>query len=133
MKAQTLETIIESNKKALLSETKSTAGDKHETGRAMLQLEMEKAGQQLASIRQMEETIAKIDASKEVSVSCLGAIVKTNQTSYFLSISAGKILVEGNHYFAISVSTPIGKLLLGKGKGDRVYFNGNEIVIEDIV
>ena len=45
---QTVEDIISSNQKALQSETKSSAGDKHETGRAMLQLEMEKAGQQLA-------------------------------------------------------------------------------------
>ena len=43
-----IEEVISSNQKALQSETKSTAGDKHETGRAMLQLEMEKAGQQLA-------------------------------------------------------------------------------------
>ncbi len=42
------------NKKALFSETKSSAGDKHETGRAMLQLEMEKTSQQLAVINQMK-------------------------------------------------------------------------------
>lgn len=40
----TIQQTIESNQKALTSETKSSAGDKHETGRAMLQLEMEKAG-----------------------------------------------------------------------------------------
>lgn len=61
---QTIERIIESNQKALTSETKSSAGDKHETGRAMLQLEMEKAGQQLHSIRQMKETLSRIDPSK---------------------------------------------------------------------
>ena len=54
---QTVEEIITSNQKGLQSETKSSAGDKHETGRAMLQLEMEKAGQQLASIQQMKSTL----------------------------------------------------------------------------
>ena len=44
------DTLFHSNQKALQSETKSSAGDKHETGRAMLQLEMEKAGQQLSGI-----------------------------------------------------------------------------------
>ena len=47
---QTIQTIISSHQEALRSETKSSAEDKHETGRAMLQLEMEKAGQQLAAI-----------------------------------------------------------------------------------
>ena len=57
---ETIEEIISSNQKALQSETKSSAGDKHETARAMLQLEMEKAGQQLASISQMRLILAKI-------------------------------------------------------------------------
>jgi len=52
---KTIQEIISSHQKSLNSETKSSAGDKHETGRAMLQLEMEKAGQQLASIQQMKE------------------------------------------------------------------------------
>ena len=52
-----IENVISSNQRALQSETKSSAGDKHETGRAMLQLEMEKAGQQLAGIVQMKEIL----------------------------------------------------------------------------
>ena len=44
-KIDSLERGLESHQKALASETKSSAGDKHETGRAMLQLEMEKSGQ----------------------------------------------------------------------------------------
>ena len=54
---QTIQIIISSHQKALSSETKSSAGDKHETGRAMLQLEMEKAGQQLA--RSEERRVGK--------------------------------------------------------------------------
>ena len=43
---QTIQNTINEIQVSLTSETKSSAGDKHETGRAMLQLEMEKAGQQ---------------------------------------------------------------------------------------
>ncbi len=35
------------------NETKSTAGDKHETGRAMAQLEQEKIGSQIAEITKL--------------------------------------------------------------------------------
>ncbi|MGG8496235.1 3-oxoacyl-ACP synthase [Tenacibaculum sp. TC6] len=130
---QTIEHTIASNKNALLSETKSTAGDKHETGRAMLQLEMEKAGQQLESVQLMKETLTKIDSKKTVTVGCLGSIVKTNLATYFISISAGKVVIEEKEYFAISASSPIGNLLLGKKSGDIIQFNGNNITIEQII
>ena len=129
---QTIEKTIQSNQKALSSETKSSAGDKHETGRAMLQLEMEKAGQQLISIQQMKETLAKIDVVKDSNLARLGSLIETNLGSYFLSISAGKLKTEVTTVFAISTSSPIGKVLLGKKTGDVLSWNGKEINIQKI-
>lgn len=129
---QNVEETILSNQKALQSETKSSAGDKHETGRAMLQLEMEKAGQQLQGITQMKETLAKIDVSKTSNIVHLGSVVTTNIGIYFLSVSAGKLTAYGTSYFAVSVSSPIGKLLLGKKEKEEVVFNGKKITIEEI-
>lgn len=129
---QNIQNTISSHQKALSSETKSSAGDKHETGRAMLQLEMEKAGQQLGSIQQMKEILAKVDISKKTTVGSLGTIIETNQGVYFLSISAGQLAVAGDVYFAISVSSPIGQLLLGKKAGDVLRWNGKEINIKKI-
>ena len=129
---KTIQEIISSHQKSLSTETKSSAGDKHETGRAMLQLEMEKAGQQLASIQQMKEILAKIDVSKKAYSASLGALVETSLGNYFLSISSGQLIVENKKFFAISVSSPIGKLLLGKKVGDLLNFNGKEINIQKI-
>jgi hypothetical protein len=123
-RAQTVEEIILSNQKALQSETKSSAGDKHETGRAMLQLEMEKASQQLEGISQMNEILAKINFSEASNKAHLGSIVFTEIGNYFLSISAGQIIVDCQKYFAVSVSSPIGKLLLGKSENEVIFFNG---------
>ena len=132
-RSQTVEDIISSNQKALQSETKSSAGDKHETGRAMLQLEMEKAGQQLAGIHQMKLILAKIDILKKSEVAHLGSVVETDFANYFLSISAGKIIIEDKIYFAISVSSPIGKLLLGKKLNEEFTFNGKTFQIKKII
>lgn len=126
---KTIQETIASNQRALTSETKSSAGDKHETGRAMLQLEMEKAGQQLASIQQMKEVLAKVDISKESNIASLGTLVETDTASYFLSISAGQLTIQQKNYFAISVSSPIGRLLLGKKEGEKVVWRGKEIKI----
>lgn len=127
---KTIENTIRSHQKALLSETKSSAGDKHETGRAMLQLEMEKAGQQLAAAQAMQETLAKINPLKRSSLVSLGALVTTNIGIYFLSVSAGQIKIKDQVYFAISTSSPIGSVMLGKKEGDLLHWNGREIKIQ---
>jgi len=129
---QTVEEVIISNQKALQSETKSSAGDKHETGRAMLQLEMEKAGQQISGINQMKLVLSKIDISKSTEIVHLGSVIETNSSNYFLSISAGRIIVEDKVYFAISVLSPIGNLLLGKKVNDEFEFREKKILIKKI-
>ncbi len=131
-KLQTIEQTILSNKNALSSETKSSAGDKHETGRAMLQLEMEKAGQQLKVVNEMQQQINRINSNNISEIVCLGSVIQTEQTNYYLAISIGKIETNGGIYFAISVQSPIGKLLLGKSKGDLLTFNNQQILIESI-
>ena len=123
---------IGSNQKALTSETKSSAGDKHETGRAMLQLEMEKASQQLEGIYTMKKALAKIKLDDVSNVIKLGSLIVTNEMSYFLAISAGEISIENEKYYAVSPSSPIGKLLLGKCIGDALIFNGKAIKIRAV-
>lgn len=125
---KTVTNIIESNKKALHSETKSSAGDKHETGRAMLQLEMEKASQQLDGINTMAAILNKISIENQSKTIRLGSLITTTKANYFLAISVGKIVIENKDYFAISAQSPIGKQLLGKNIGDTIPFNNAEII-----
>lgn len=124
---------IKEIQESLLSETKSSAGDKHETGRAMLQLEREKAGQQLAEVQKLKETIAKIDVLNKTNIVCLGSVVYTSQANYFIAISAGKLTIVNTDYFAISPNTPIGKLLFSKEIGEEVNFRGVKFSIKEII
>lgn len=128
-RADTVKHIIDSNQRALSSETKSSAGDKHETGRAMLQLEMEKASQQLKGIHEMKSALSKINLKSSDQVK-LGSLIITNIAKYFLAISAGEIKLENQIYYAISPSSPIGKLLLGKRVGDVILFNKEINILE---
>jgi len=129
---KTVEKTIEELQKALQSETKSSAGDKHETGRAMLQLEREKAGQQLAEICKTKEILYKVNLNKKDAIVALGSLVYTNQSNYFISISAGELVIDNESFYAVSANTPIGKLLMGKMAGDSTYFNGNNIEIKKV-
>lgn len=124
---------IEEIQIALTSETKSSAGDKHETGRAMLQLEREKLGNQLAEISKLKEALSKVNVSKTQTKVNLGSVVYTQQANYFIAISAGELEVKYDRFFAISPATPMGKVLLGKSLGEEVQFRNEKIVINAII
>ena len=127
-KSATITKSIASNKNDLFSETKSSAGDKHETGRAMIQLEMEKASQQFGEIEIMNAILKIVSIEKTSEIVCLGSLIKTTKGTYFLAISVGKITVSNLDYFAISAQSPIGKQLLGQKVGAIVAFNNAEIL-----
>lgn len=114
---------------SLTSETKSSAGDKHETGRAMLQLEREKAGHQLAEVEKLNQLLSKIDTSKSSQVIGLGSVVWTSQSNYFIAISAGHLKIDNNFFYAISANTPIAQLLLGNQIGDNIQFRDQSFKI----
>lgn len=123
---------IEQIQESLSSETKSSAGDKHETGRAMLQLEREKLGQQLQEVEKMAVILSRISITSKARTIVLGSWVKTSKSDYFLAVSAGEFKTEAQPIFCISRGTPIGQLLLGKSIGDVVSFNGDKIRITKI-
>ena len=131
-KLATIETIMSENRIALEQESKSSAGDKHETGRAMLHLEMEKASQQLGVAKQMKEVLDKIQLNSVSKKIKLGSLITTDQAIYFLSISAGEISLGDKLYYAISPSSPIGSLLIGKEKGEKILLNSKVITVLSI-
>lgn len=117
---------------ALSSETKSSAGDKHETGRAMLQLEREKLGHQLAEAEKMQQVLAKVKKMSNTNMVSLGNLIQTSKNDYYLGVSAGEFKADKKSIYCISVGTPIGQLLLGKSVGDEVFFNGQKLKILEI-
>lgn len=129
---QVIQKTITDIQNSLQSETKSSAGDKHETGRAMLQLEREKAGNQLAEIQKINETLKKIEVKSKHNNAALGSLVVTSHLNYFIAISAGEIEIEDEKYYAISAVTPIAKLLLSKQAGDLIEFRDNKFTITEI-
>jgi transcription elongation GreA/GreB family factor len=128
----TIENVIADINNSLTSETKSSAGDKHETGRAMLQLEREKAGNQLAELQKSQEILKKIDTNAQHQKITLGSVVKTSQSNYFIAISAGAFKVDNETYYAISAATPIAQVLLSKQVGDVVTFRDLSFSIIEI-
>jgi hypothetical protein len=103
----------------LESESKSSAGDKHETGRAMIHLEREKLGEQL---KQAEHNLKLLLPLKN-----------TDNLNYYLAVSSPEFILDSKKYYCVSSLSPIGKLLVGKTMGDLIVFNNTTSTIEQIL
>lgn len=113
--------------------TKSTAGDKHETGRAMMERELALSNAQLHKAQFLKNELSKISLEVDVTSVQLGALVVTSHGNYFISIGLGKINVLGDDCYAISGGSPLGIAMMGKQKGQKVNFQGRNIEIIDVV
>lgn len=123
---------IEAVKDSMGSDTKSSAGDKYETGREMMNQERDKLQSQLGVIDRQIESLNQIKTNKQFEKIDFGALVKTSMAHYFISISYGKISVNNKDVFLVSAVTPLAQLMMGKKAGDKVNWNGKDILIEEI-
>jgi hypothetical protein len=114
------------------NETKSTAGDKHETALAMLQIEQKNVSQQLKEAVDQKIVLEQINPAVSKQVAGSGSLLQTNKGYLFLSVALGKIIVEGIAVMAISPRSPLGQKLIGLKVNDTAEINGIQYVIESI-
>jgi transcription elongation GreA/GreB family factor len=114
-------------------DTKSSSGDKHETGRAMAQLEQEKGSKHLNEALEFKSVLQKINPEQKSDKILLGSLVYTNKGSFYIAVAAGKISIGDQVFFAVSSASPIALKLIGLSKNDILNFNGNNFTIEEIV
>lgn len=107
-------------------EEKSSAGDKYETGRAMMQRERDQALERLAPILEMVKTLSQLKPNRPQDKAELGSLVQTQDKFFFLSVPLGKVKLGDRVFWAISPVSPVGSLLLDRRKGDRFSFNGRD-------
>lgn len=116
------------------AEEKSSAGDKYETGRAMMQIERDKAAQQLSEAMKLKQVLDQINNTEvRQSVVSLGSIVITSSSPHFyVAISAGKIVIDQVEYIALAPQSPIGKALLGLNLNDTFVYNNKSCTVVEI-
>ncbi|MCA0232034.1 MAG: GreA/GreB family elongation factor [Bacteroidetes bacterium] len=113
-------------------ETKSSAGDKYETGRAMAQIERDRHAQLFDQLRQERAVLDRIDPDFVFQRVGLGALVTTSVGVFFVSVSAGMVVIDGQKVIAMSPQSPLGASLMGKQAGDSFLFQQKRGVIEGL-
>lgn len=127
-KIKVLAESLASVQESINSDTKSTAGDKHETGRASAQLELEQLGKQIEQAEDQLEMLRAVDSSSSDQVKS-GSLIELSSGWFYLSVSLGKIIVEDMPVFCLSAASPLGQELIGKKAKEKVKLNGTELTI----
>ncbi len=126
------ETAMQDAQDAANNETKSSAGDKYETGRAMMQLERDKHARKLSEAIELKNILSQIKVDVINYEIKKGSLVITSMGSFFISISAGKIKMDEDVYFAVSENAPIIQRLKKIKIGERTLFNGRELILKEV-
>jgi hypothetical protein len=127
------EQALQSAREAAHEETKSSAGDKYETGRAMMQQEQQKHEMQLFEAIKMQHELAGIDPNRTCEKVEPGSLAVTNHGTFFIAAGLGKIKSAEAEVYAISLASPVGKALNGKLAGETFMFQGKEYLISQVV
>ncbi|MCY7350094.1 MAG: GreA/GreB family elongation factor [Cytophagaceae bacterium] len=112
-------------------ESKSSAGDKYETARAMGQLDRDMYARQYEQARQERQILDRMDEATFPRIG-LGALVSTSVGWFAVSVSAGAMTVSGQKIIAVSPQSPIGALLMGKQVGETFVFGGKSAAVLEI-
>ena len=111
-KVHTFENLI-AETRASNNDTKSSMGDKYETGREMLQQEINNLQVQLNELLRQQDFLKTI-LIKPSDKAEKGAIVKTEKGLFFISVSLGEITFENQKIICISPESPLAKAMNGK-------------------
>ncbi|UMQ43657.1 hypothetical protein MKS83_08120 [Chryseobacterium sp. Y16C] len=113
------------------NDTKSSMGDKYETGREMLQQEINNLQRQLNETLNQQTVLQKITSEPSLKVQN-GALVKTDKGLFYVSVSVGEITFNDQKIMTVSVESPLIKAMSGKTKGDQFMINTMQQTIEKI-
>ncbi|WP_419494099.1 hypothetical protein [Chryseobacterium bernardetii] len=129
-KIQYFENLI-AETRASNNDTKSSMGDKYETGREMLQQEINNLQRQLNEVLNQQGALQKITSEPSEKVQN-GALVKTNRGLFYVSASIGEIIFENQKIMTVSAESPLVKAMFGKKMGDSFTINNINQDIEHI-
>jgi transcription elongation GreA/GreB family factor len=113
-------------------ETKSSAGDKYETARAMSQLEKDMLARQLAENKKELAAMMELETEGDHEIARAGSLVSCKDMDFFILGGLGKMVFQDVTVFVISPNAPLAQSLMGKRTGDSFLFNRQTMEIREI-
>jgi len=114
-------------------DTKSSAGDKYETTREMMQQETDRNLAQLNEANKLKVALSTISTAAGKGIVEPGSVVITDNGRFYMAISAGVLTVNGEEYYAVSSASPIGMKLKGLQSGNKFILNEKSYLIKHVI
>jgi len=114
------------------SESKSSVGDKHETTKAMMQIEQENLGKQLHELKMQRAELEKIRLDTSTEKITAGSLIETDKGLFFIATAIGKIKVNGKEVFVISAQSPLGKKFISL-TGNSFEMNAQNYSVKSVI
>ncbi|MBN9313287.1 MAG: hypothetical protein BGO40_01330 [Chryseobacterium sp. 39-10] len=113
------------------NDTKSSMGDKYETGREMLQQEINNLQVQLNEVLKQKTCLQTLVIKKNNKVE-KGALITTEKGMFFIAVSVGEVLLSKQKIICISTESPLAKAMAGLSKNEVFTLNGTVQTIVDV-
>jgi transcription elongation GreA/GreB family factor len=84
---------------------------------------------QLAELERQSTALQRLAEMKAVDRVIPGSLVTASQAVFYISISLGKVSLNGKEYLVVSPDSPIGKTLLGKSIGEVIRWQHQEMTV----
>lgn len=129
-KIQKFEQLIEDTR-ASNNDTKSSMGDKYETGREMLQQEINNLQRQLNETLNQQALLQKISPESCSKVQS-GALVETEKGLFYIVASVGEVICDNRKVMTVSGESPLAKAMTGLSNGQNFSLNSITQTIKQI-
>lgn len=124
---------IEDAQAAAEDETKSSAGDKYETGREMMQQEKDRNMAQLNEANKLKVQLSQVKIDSISKTAETGSLVVTDNGRFYIAISAGVIKLDNESYYAVSPASPVGLKLKGLTVGNKFSLNEKSYIVKEVI
>lgn len=124
--------ILDEVQESVDSESQSTAGDKHDTSRELMQQERNKAAQNLQNQMAMDGLFITLKNTSHSKVITFGSLVLTSIGWIFIGLPLGKLIFNKIDILCISGNSPMAKALVNRKVGARIEMNNMSIEIIEL-
>ena len=120
-------------KESLGAESKSSAGDKHETGRAMIHLEQERVQDTVGRLEHMRGVLVqRATQGKAIQRVSPGALVETTGPWVLVGVPMGKVQLPDALVLCVGAEAPLAQQWHGAQPGDQVVLGSQQLTIQAI-
>lgn len=117
---------------SLHNETKSSAGDKYETAREMVQQDLSRYQNQLFEVNRELTLLQNLKDNVSTKIE-IGSLVRTSLRHIYVATGAGLQIIDELPVFCISAQSPLYRALEGRTMGETFIFRSQEEEVIEII